>query len=170
MLRGRLVATLDPAKVTPEELGGYMTGAHDRGGCGMSRLRRPRAGAVRARRSPSSSAVVISSAVMAALRVNPLDVSSRSCSTSARPRAQQVTALVVIVNRAIPLFLAGLAVAVGFRMGLFNIGVEGQYRLATIMAAAVRRRGLPARAAARRPDHRGRDAGGRALGRDRRPS
>jgi ABC-type uncharacterized transport system permease subunit len=51
--------------------------------------------------------------------------------------AQQVTALVVIVNRAIPLFLAGLAVAIAFRMGLFNIGVEGQYRLATIIAAAV---------------------------------
>jgi len=27
MLRGRLVATLDPASVTPEQLGGYMTGA-----------------------------------------------------------------------------------------------------------------------------------------------
>ena len=50
--------------------------------------------------------------------------------------SQQVTALVVIVNRAVPLFLAGLAVAVAFRMGLFNIGVEGQYRLATIIAAA----------------------------------
>ena len=42
----------------------------------------------------------------------------------------------MIINRAIPLFLAGLAVAIAFRMGLFNIGVEGQYRLATIMAAA----------------------------------
>jgi simple sugar transport system ATP-binding protein len=28
ILRGRLVATLDPAKVTPKELGSYMTGAH----------------------------------------------------------------------------------------------------------------------------------------------
>jgi simple sugar transport system ATP-binding protein len=28
MLRGRLVATLDPRSVTPEELGGHMTGAH----------------------------------------------------------------------------------------------------------------------------------------------
>jgi ABC-type uncharacterized transport system ATPase subunit len=28
MLRGRLVATLDPASLTPEELGGHMTGAH----------------------------------------------------------------------------------------------------------------------------------------------
>jgi simple sugar transport system ATP-binding protein len=27
MLRGRLVATLDPSSVTPEQLGGYMTGA-----------------------------------------------------------------------------------------------------------------------------------------------
>src|SRR4029450_7370327 len=45
--------------------------------------------------------------------------------------------MVVIVNRAIPLSLAGLAVAVAFRMGLFNIGVEGQYRLATVVAAGI---------------------------------
>jgi general nucleoside transport system ATP-binding protein len=32
MLRGRLVATLDPARVTPEELGGHMTGAHGTAG------------------------------------------------------------------------------------------------------------------------------------------
>ncbi|HEX2551191.1 MAG TPA: ABC transporter permease, partial [Nocardioidaceae bacterium] len=80
-------------------------------------------------------AVVISSAVMAALQVNPLRVFEVMFDFGDTP-AQQVTALVVIVNRAIPLFLAGLAVAVAFRMGLFNIGVEGQYRLATIMAAA----------------------------------
>ena len=42
----------------------------------------------------------------------------------------------MILNRAVPLFLAGLAVSIAFRMGLFNIGVEGQYRLATILAAA----------------------------------
>src|SRR3712207_3912174 len=51
--------------------------------------------------------------------------------------SQQVTALVAILNRSLPLFLSGLAVAIAFRMGLFNIGVEGQYRLATIMAATV---------------------------------
>jgi simple sugar transport system permease protein len=51
--------------------------------------------------------------------------------------SQQVQSIVVIINRAVPLFLAGLAVAIAFRMGLFNIGVEGQYRLATILAAAV---------------------------------
>jgi simple sugar transport system ATP-binding protein len=32
MLRGRVVATLDPAHVTPAELGSYMTGAHDEAG------------------------------------------------------------------------------------------------------------------------------------------
>ena len=80
-------------------------------------------------------ALVISSAVMAALQVNPLRVFEVMLDFGETP-AQQVTAIVVIVNRAIPLFLAGLAVAVAFRMGLFNIGVEGQYRLATIVAAA----------------------------------
>src|SRR3954452_15530957 len=80
-------------------------------------------------------AVVISSAVMAALQVNPVRVFEVMFDFGATP-AQQVTAMVVIINRAIPLFLAGLAVAVAFRMGLFNIGVEGQYRLGTMMAAA----------------------------------
>ena len=81
-------------------------------------------------------ALVISSLVMAALQVNPLQVFEVMLDFGETP-AQQVTAIVVIVNRAIPLFLAGLAVAVAFRMGLFNIGVEGQYRLATIVAAGV---------------------------------
>ena len=81
-------------------------------------------------------ALVISSAVMAALGVNPFDVFSVMLDFGETP-TQQVTAMVVIINRAIPLFLAGLAVAIAFRMGLFNIGVEGQYRLATIVAAGV---------------------------------
>ena len=80
-------------------------------------------------------AVVISSLVMAALQVNPLQVFQVMFDFGETP-SQQVTAMVVIINRAIPLFLSGLAVAIAFRMGLFNIGVEGQYRLATIMAAA----------------------------------
>jgi simple sugar transport system permease protein len=41
-----------------------------------------------------------------------------------------------IINGAVPLYLSGLAVAVGFKMGLFNIGVEGQYGLAALLAAA----------------------------------
>jgi general nucleoside transport system permease protein len=41
----------------------------------------------------------------------------------------------VITNKSLPLFLSGLAVAIGFKMNVFNIGVEGQYRLAAILAA-----------------------------------
>jgi len=40
-----------------------------------------------------------------------------------------------IVNGASILYLSGLAAAVAFRMNLFNIGVEGQYRVATFAAA-----------------------------------
>ncbi|WP_166355429.1 ABC transporter permease [Phytoactinopolyspora limicola] len=49
----------------------------------------------------------------------------------------QANSIGVWINRAAPLFLAGLAVSIGFRMGLFNIGVEGQYRIATVVAAGV---------------------------------
>jgi ABC-type uncharacterized transport system permease subunit len=42
-----------------------------------------------------------------------------------------------ILNKATPYYLAAIAVAIGFRMGLFNIGVDGQYRLATLAAGAL---------------------------------
>ena len=42
-----------------------------------------------------------------------------------------------IINKAIPYYLAAVAVAVGFRMNLFNIGVDGQYRIAAFFAAVV---------------------------------
>ncbi|MGH3384106.1 MAG: ABC transporter permease [Nocardioidaceae bacterium] len=42
-----------------------------------------------------------------------------------------------IINNATVLYLSGLAVAVGFRMNLFNIGVDGQYRIAAFVAAVV---------------------------------
>ncbi|MFK8848726.1 ABC transporter permease [Streptomyces sp. Ac-502] len=41
-----------------------------------------------------------------------------------------------IINKAVPYYLSALAVAIGFRMNLFNIGVDGQYRLAAFAAAA----------------------------------
>ncbi len=40
-------------------------------------------------------------------------------------------------NRAVPLYFSAVAVAIGFKMGLFNIGVEGQYRIAVVIAASV---------------------------------
>ena len=41
------------------------------------------------------------------------------------------------LNRATPLYLSAIAAAIGFRMNLFNIGVEGQYILAAFLAAVV---------------------------------
>jgi len=81
-------------------------------------------------------ALLISAIVMAVLGVNPLQAFQVMLDFGETP-SQQITQVVVVFNRAIPLFLSGLAVAIAFRMGLFNIGVEGQYRLATIIAAAV---------------------------------
>lgn len=43
---------------------------------------------------------------------------------------------VTIINSASVYFLSATAVAIGFRMNLFNIGVDGQYRLAAMFAAA----------------------------------
>jgi ABC-type uncharacterized transport system permease subunit len=45
--------------------------------------------------------------------------------------------IVDIINEGTFLYIAAVAVAVGFRMNLFNIGVDGQYRLAAFLAAAV---------------------------------
>ncbi|WP_420452791.1 ABC transporter permease [Ilumatobacter sp.] len=50
--------------------------------------------------------------------------------------ASRLETMVDIVNAATPLYLSGIAAAIGFRMNLFNIGVEGQYLLAAFFAAA----------------------------------
>ena len=44
-------------------------------------------------------------------------------------------AMVNIVNQSSMIFLSALAAAIGFRMNLFNIGVEGQYQVASYAAA-----------------------------------
>jgi simple sugar transport system permease protein len=48
------------------------------------------------------------------------------------PKARQT---VQIINGATVFYLSAIAVAVGFRMNLFNIGVDGQYRVAAFAAA-----------------------------------
>jgi simple sugar transport system permease protein len=50
--------------------------------------------------------------------------------------------VVNIINNASVLYLSGLAAAIGFRMNLFNIGVEGQYRVAVFAAAVFLGQGL----------------------------
>ncbi|MGI8718170.1 MAG: ABC transporter permease [Lapillicoccus sp.] len=49
----------------------------------------------------------------------------------------QPRSIALIVNQATTFYLSALAVAIGFRMKLFNIGVDGQYRLAAFAAAVV---------------------------------
>lgn len=44
--------------------------------------------------------------------------------------------IIDMLNRATPLYISGVAAAIGFRMNLFNIGVEGQYLLGGFFAAA----------------------------------
>jgi general nucleoside transport system permease protein len=77
-------------------------------------------------------ALVVSSAVLLASGDQPLDIYA-----SMWEFGTQTNSIISMINRAVPYYLAGLAVAVGFRMNLFNIGIEGQYYLAAILAAVV---------------------------------
>ena len=67
-------------------------------------------------------------------------ISGDSPITALRVMVTQVgegTTAVDIVNSAAIYYIAGLAVAIGFQMKLFNIGIEGQFRLAACVAAIV---------------------------------
>ena len=76
--------------------------------------------------------LVITSLVLLATGNQPFAIFKEMVDYAAQPRT-----LALIVNSAITYYFAALAVAVGFRMNLFNIGVDGQYRLAALAAAAV---------------------------------
>ena len=76
-------------------------------------------------------ALAVASIALVVSGSNPLTVYARMLSEGTTLRSMLIT-----VNNAVPLYLSGLAVALGFRMGLFNIGVEGQYQLAALLAAA----------------------------------
>ncbi|CAN5545802.1 ABC transporter permease [soil metagenome] len=45
--------------------------------------------------------------------------------------------LLEMLKRATPLLISATAVAIGFKMNLFNIGIEGQYLFAALMASAI---------------------------------
>ena len=75
-------------------------------------------------------AVVLSSIVLLISGSNPLAAYADMVQHASKLETQ-----VDILNRATPLYLSGVAAAIGFRMNLFNIGVEGQYILAFIVAA-----------------------------------
>jgi len=76
-------------------------------------------------------ALGVSSLVLIIIGENPVSAFRSMASYGTQPNS-----LASMVNRAVPLYVAGLAVAIGFKMNLFNIGVEGQYRLAALLSAA----------------------------------
>ncbi|HST82842.1 MAG TPA: ABC transporter permease [Kineosporiaceae bacterium] len=76
--------------------------------------------------------LVVTSLVLAFTGTPPFHTFSIMLEYAIRPR---ITGL--IIDSAVTYYFAALAVAVGFRMNLFNIGVDGQYRLAAMLAASV---------------------------------
>jgi len=76
-------------------------------------------------------ALLVSSIALLASGSPPIEVYRTMLSDGTELRSVLIT-----INNAVPLYLAGVAVAIGFRMALFNIGVEGQYALAALLAAS----------------------------------
>ncbi|MGW3495062.1 ABC transporter permease [Streptomyces sp. NPDC001020] len=77
-------------------------------------------------------ALVVTTLVILATGKNPGDAFSDMTTYGFASDSQ-----VFILNKATTYYLAGVAVAIGFRMNLFNIGVDGQYRLAAFIAAVL---------------------------------
>ena len=82
-------------------------------------------------------ALAISALVLVVSGHNPLVAFRELYEYLTATRNGELRNQITIVNRAVPLYLAAVAVAIGFRMNLFNIGVEGQYRFAGLIAAWV---------------------------------
>lgn len=76
-------------------------------------------------------ALVITTIVLLATNHNPGD--AYGAMGSAFGKNRNITAS---VNQAGIYYLSAVAVAIGFKMNLFNIGVDGQYRLAAMLSAA----------------------------------
>ncbi|MER6825973.1 ABC transporter permease [Streptosporangium sp. NPDC000563] len=77
-------------------------------------------------------AAAITMVILSIIGAPPLDTLVSMGEYGIRPRSIALT-----LNAATYFYLSALAVAIGFRMNLFNIGVDGQYRLAALTAAAV---------------------------------
>jgi simple sugar transport system permease protein len=77
-------------------------------------------------------AVVLTSAVLLVAGHSPTLAFSQMADFGTTPAS-----IVQILNKSAGYYLSALAVAIGFRMNLFNIGVDGQYRFAAMVAAVV---------------------------------
>lgn len=76
--------------------------------------------------------VAVTSIILIAIHANVGEVFSSMIRYGTSPRA-----MTLILNLATTYFLSALAVAIGFKMNLFNIGVNGQYVLGAVAAGAV---------------------------------
>ncbi|NJP24229.1 ABC transporter permease [Microbispora hainanensis] len=77
-------------------------------------------------------AVLITSVVLVAAGKDPVLAFTTLAEYGTQPRS-----MAMILNTGVMYYISALAVAVGFRMNLFNIGVDGQYRLAAVIAAGL---------------------------------
>ncbi len=76
--------------------------------------------------------VVLASVILMLFGANPIETFSKMINYAATPRS-----ISLILNSATTYYFSAVAVAIGFKMNLFNIGVNGQYRLATAVGALV---------------------------------
>jgi simple sugar transport system permease protein len=76
-------------------------------------------------------ASLLSSFVIIAINKSPWQVFYTMFKFSFR----RVDSVAIILYNSTPLIFSGLAVSIGFKMGLFNIGIEGQYLMGTFLAA-----------------------------------
>lgn len=82
-------------------------------------------------------ATIVVSALLAAIILLAIGSNPITALQSMWASGLRQESIIDILNRATPLYLAAVAVAIGFRMNIFNIGVEGQYILAALIAAKV---------------------------------
>jgi simple sugar transport system permease protein len=76
--------------------------------------------------------VLFGSIILLVFGANPIETFIRMIEYASTPRS-----MTLILNSATTYYFSAVAVAIGFKMNLFNIGVNGQYRLATAVAALV---------------------------------
>lgn len=76
--------------------------------------------------------LLVTSLILTITGAQPVGTLQAMVEYAAKPRTQAL-----IVNSATTYYFAAVAVAIGFRMNLFNIGVDGQYRLAAMLSAAL---------------------------------
>ena len=122
---GKLVKQLEPEEATPEQLGSYMTG-----------LRYMKVYLKILSFLTPLIALAISFGLTTFILIL-IDRDPVETFTLMFDYGTTGKSIISILNRSIPLYISAVAVAVGFKMGMFNIGVEGQYILGALIAAQV---------------------------------